>query len=236
MPRRGRGVLAGYPHHIIQRGPNKGAVFVHDEDCRFYLENIKEWKEKLGCKIYASCLMTNHVHLVLDPGENSESLSLLMKRRAGRKTRYINRLEKSRGTSWEGRYKSSPIQDDKYLHACCRSVELNPVRAFITDRPEGYRWSSYRYKTGFAGCDRLDQDPLYRSMGSSENDRQAKYKAWMRETIPEGEWKRIREAVQRGQLTGSRKFVDEVERRMKLRVEFRGPGRLRNKNKSVPLL
>lgn len=50
------------------------------------------------------------------------------------------------GTLWEGRYKSSPINKDEYLLACCRYVELNPVRAAMVDEPEEYRWSSYRYK------------------------------------------------------------------------------------------
>ncbi len=227
MPRRGRVVLAGYPHHVIQRGHNKGAVFLNDGDYRYYLDNLKEWKQELCCKVYAYCLMTNHVHLVLEPGEDPESLSLLMKRVAGRQTRYINYHEKRCGTLWEGRYKSSPIEDDRYLLVCCRYVELNPVRAVLVDNPEEYRWSSYRHKIGEEECDWLDPDPCYVSMGRSEEDRHKRYKAWVEEIIPEGEWKRIREAVQRGQLTGSKKFIDEVEQRMKLRIEFRGQGRPR---------
>ncbi len=225
MPRRGRVVLADYPHHVIQRGHNKGIVFVNDGDYQYYLQNLKEWKEKLSCKVYAFCLMTNHVHLVIDPGEESESLSLLMKRVAGRQTRYMNWLEKRCGTLWEGRYKSSPIEDDRYLLACCRYVELNPVRAAIVDSPEKYRWSSYSHKVGGNKYDWLDPDPAFLSMGDTEGVRRRRYKEWVNESIPEGEWKIIREAVQRGQLTGSRRFIDEVERRINLRVEFRGQGR-----------
>jgi putative transposase len=59
---------------------------------------LREWKEKLGCKLYAYCLMTNHVHLVIDPGKNGGNLSLLMKRLAGRQTRYVNKIEKRTGT------------------------------------------------------------------------------------------------------------------------------------------
>jgi hypothetical protein len=63
MPRISRIVIAGYPHHIIQRGHNRQAVFVTDGDFLYYLENLREWKDAYGCRIYAYCLMTNHVHL-----------------------------------------------------------------------------------------------------------------------------------------------------------------------------
>lgn len=66
MPRAARVVLPNYPHHVIQRGHNREVVFAADEDYQYYLENLKEWKKELGCKIYAYSLMTNHVHLVIE--------------------------------------------------------------------------------------------------------------------------------------------------------------------------
>ncbi len=84
MPRSTRVVLPDTPHHIIHRGHNRQAIFAGDEDYQYYLENLKEWKNNLGCKIYAFCLMTNHVHLIVDPGVEKENLGLLMKRVAGR--------------------------------------------------------------------------------------------------------------------------------------------------------
>ena len=68
MSRAARVVLPGYPHHVIQRGHNCDAVFIHAKDYRFYLNALEEWKTKLCCKVYAYCLMTNHVHIVIDPG------------------------------------------------------------------------------------------------------------------------------------------------------------------------
>jgi len=69
MPRKARVVVPYYPHHIVQRGHNRNAVFVADDDYQFYLENLKEWKTNLGIKLYAWCLMTNHIHLLVEPGE-----------------------------------------------------------------------------------------------------------------------------------------------------------------------
>ena len=148
MPRQARFVLPHFPHHIIQRGHNRQAVFNRDDDYGYYLDTLKEWKARLGCKVYAYCLMTNHVHLVIDPGANPEHLGLLMKRLAGRQTRYVNVMEKRSGSLWEGRYKSSLVQADAYLQACCRYVELNPVRAGLVDDPAKYRWSSCAAKVG----------------------------------------------------------------------------------------
>jgi putative transposase len=122
MPRRARIAVAHYPHHLVQRGHNRRAVFVTDRDRLTYLETLREFRAELGgLKIYGYCLMTNHVHLIVDPGDDSTNLGLLMKRLAGRHARRINRLERRTGTSWEGRFKCSPIESDRYLLACTTS-------------------------------------------------------------------------------------------------------------------
>ncbi|MBI4377745.1 MAG: transposase [Nitrospinae bacterium] len=225
MPRTSRIVLPNCSHHIIQRGHNRQVVFAADEDYLYYLENLKEWKNELECKIYVFCLMTNHVHLIIDPGEKVENLALIMKRVSGRQTRYVNKMEGRSGTLWEGRYKSSPIKAGEYLLACCRYIELNPVRAKIVEKPEKYKLSSYRYKVGIEELDWLDLDPFYVELGKTKKEREEKYKKWMRETVPDGEWEIIRQVVQRGQLTGSNRFIEEVSKRTGKRIEFRGQGR-----------
>ncbi len=225
MPRPSRIVIAGYPHHIVQRGHNRQTVFASDGDFLYYLENLREWKESYGCKIYAYCLMTNHVHLIIDPGEDARSLSSLMKRVAGRHTRYVNRLERRTGSLWEGRFKSSPISTDDYLLACCRYVELNPVRAGIVADPADYRWSSYGVKIGRRDEEWLDYDPCYLGLADSPVKRAASYEAWVKGTIAAEEWALIRQSLQRGQLTGSSHFIDEIEKKIEKRIEFRGPGR-----------
>ncbi|MDY6844216.1 MAG: transposase, partial [Thermodesulfobacteriota bacterium] len=217
--------LPNYPHHIIQWGHNRQKVFVNDEDYLYYLENLKEWKENLGCKVYSYCLMENHIHLVVDPGEEIRNLALLMKRISARQTRYVNRQKKRRGTLWEGRYKSSPIKVDEYLLACCRYVELNPVRVGIVRDPGEYRWSSYRYKVGLEGLGGIDLDPLYRGLGSTKKRCRERYRQWVNEEVPRGEWELIGQAVHRGQLTGSFRFIEEVHKRFDRWIVFRGQGR-----------
>ena len=202
-------------------------VFASDDDYFFYLDNLQEWKGKFGCKVYAYCLMTNHVHLIIDPGTDERNLAMLMKRVAGRQTRYVNKIEKRSGTLWEGRYKSSPISTNDYLLNCCRYVELNPVRAGIVAVPEGYRWSSYGAKIGITNQDLLDFDPHYLGLASTEKKRQENYRDFVLGTISEEETEQIRRAVQRGQLTGTDKFVEEIAAKVGRRIEFRGQGRPR---------
>jgi len=232
MPRMGRVVLPNYPHHIVQRGHNRQVVFAHEEDFRRYLSDLKELKEAFGIRVYAYCLMTNHVHLLLEPGESMAGLGQLMKALAARMTRYRNKLEGRSGTLWESRYKSSVVQSDTYFLSCCRYIELNPVRARMVGSPDEYPWSSYRARVGAEdGADWLDYDPCYLGLAKTAEERRERYMDFVTNAIPDAELKLIREALQRGQLTGNDKFIEEVEQAVGRRIELRGQGRPFNQDK-----
>ena len=200
-------------------------MFVTDRDRLTYLKTLREFRAELDLKIYGYCLMTNHVHLIVDPGDDAQSLGLLMKRLAGRHTRRINKLERRTGTSWEGRFKSSPIESDRYLLACTRYVDLNPVRAKMVARPENYAWSSYRARIGMIDCDLLDPDPCFLALAPEEKRRQERYREFVEQGISNYELKFIRDAVQRNQLTGGESFILEIEQRIGERILFRSRGR-----------
>jgi putative transposase len=227
MPRPPRIAVAHYPHHVVQRGHNRSPVFLSVADRLSYLATLAEFKALLELKVYAYCLMTNHIHLIIDPGDRPVSLSRLMKRLAGRHTRRVNACKQRTGSAWEGRFKCSPIESDRYLLACNRYVELNPVRAGMVTRPEDYPWSSYRAKVGLAECDWLDRDPAYVGLSFDCNQRRQRYQDFVELGISAQELALIRGAVQRNQLTGSDDFAQEVERHIGLRVENRARGRPR---------
>ncbi len=226
MPRVGRVVLPRYPPHVVQRGHNRQVVFAETGDYERYLNTLGEFKDEYGVEVYAFCLMTNHVHLLLSPS-GSAGIGRLIKRLAARQTRSHNRLEGRSGTLWEGRYKSSPVQTEAYLLACCRYIELNPVRARMVMAPEHYPWSSCRHRLGETGCEWLDYDPCYLALGEGDEVRRARYKKFLQAAIPDGEWALICEAVQRGQLTGTERFAEEVATIIGRRIERRGQGRPR---------
>jgi len=233
MPRKARIMVPDTPHHIIQRGHNRQTVFAHDEDYQYYLENLFEWKKEFDCQLYAWCLMTNHVHLIIQPGGSTEGLSQLMKRLAGRQTRYVNRLEQRTGSLWEGRFKSSPIETDAYLLACCRYIELNPVRAQMVASPEDYLWSSYRMKTGLQEPKGLDLDECYLGLGNDQQQRESRYKAWVHADVSDSEVQYIRESLQYGHPTGGEKFRDEIEAKLRVRLALNKRGRPRKRPNRV---
>jgi putative transposase len=224
MPRTARIEVPHYPHHIVQRGHDRNAVFVHHDDFTYYLDTLRECKREFDVKVFAYCLMTNHVHLLLAPSENG-ALGKLMKRLAGRQTRYRNRLEGRSGTLWEGRYKSSPVDDDTYLLACCRYIEMNPIRARMVATPLDYPWSSYRDRVGHSDHGCLDSMHPYIELGVTDQERRRTYENFIMSSVPDGEWEFLREAVRRNQLTGNDRFVDQVSKAIGRRVERRGPGR-----------
>ena len=169
--------------------------------------------------------MTNYVHLLIDPGENPESLSLIMKRVARRQTRYVNKLEKLTGSLWEGRFKKSGVSTQEYLLFCCRYIELNPLRALMVSDPSEYRWSSYSCKVKGSEDTLVDFDNQYLALGKNAPERERGYKKCIKDSIPEHELKVIREAVQRGQLTGSGRFQRDICKKYGIKVSNNGRGR-----------
>lgn len=225
MPRKARILVPNYPHHIVQRGHNRKVVFLADEDYQFYLENLKEWKVKLGIKLYAWCLMTNHIHLIVEPSENANTVSELMKRLSGRQAAFVNKQEDRSGALWEGRFKASPIQRENYLLACCRYVEMNPVRAAMVVGPRQYRWSSYRERIGLVVSGLLDLDAVYLGLANDTIRRAENYQAYLKQGASDKEIELLRCAWTRNQLTGNNRFIDEIESRTGRRIEYRTRGR-----------
>ncbi len=149
MPRRARVVFEGVVHHITQRGNYRQNVFEDDSDKRKYVEFIREYSEKYGMKIYAYCLMSNHVHFIAAPVKE-DSLAMTFKYSNMRYSSYFNRKNKRSGHLWQGRFYSCPLQFEHALEAL-RYVERNPVRARMVDLPWEYEWSSAREHVGFNG-------------------------------------------------------------------------------------
>jgi putative transposase len=127
---------------------------------------------------------------------------------------------------------SSVVQTETYLLACSRYIELNPVRARMCLKPGNDPWSSYSSRTGKGeSSEWLDIDPCFLSLGSDPCERQERYASFVKQAVSETEARLIREALQRGQLTGNDRFVDEVKRIAGLRIERRGQGRPRKLDK-----
>jgi putative transposase len=121
--------------------------FRQENDHLVYLALLRDVAEKTGCAIHAYCLMSNHVHLLLTPN-GAGGCAALMHVVAQRYAQYFNRKHQRTGTLWEGRYKSCVIESSRYILACYRYIELNPVRAGMVSHPASYLWSSCAGNSG----------------------------------------------------------------------------------------
>jgi putative transposase len=143
MPRIARVCGINYPHHITQRGNNRETVFFDDEDRRFYLKTLSRYRDKWDFEIWAYCLMTNHVHILVVP-RKEESLAKGMGSTNLVYTQYINRRYGRTGRLWQNRFFSTVIEREPYLWAVTRYIERNPIRANVVKKAEDYPWSSAR--------------------------------------------------------------------------------------------
>ncbi len=225
MGRYPRLFVSHIPVHITQRGHDRQPVFTRPDDYEYYLANLAEIKQDLGVRLLGYCLMTNHVHLIVVPEGEASNVSRLMRVLAGRQTRRINKVRDRTGTLWEGRFKASLIDTDRYLLTCYRYVDLNPVRAAIVASPQDYRWSSYRGHAGLTTDPLLDAHDTYTALGDSAEQRADAYRSLVAAGVDDEELATIRTALQRNQLTGGKSFQSDIKRRTGRRVPSRGRGR-----------
>jgi putative transposase len=141
MPRISRVVVPEYPHHITQRGTNRSEIFLEDNDYQHFLILLGKCLEKTRTNLWAYCLMNNHFHLLLTP-DTPEGLGKCLHGVTFRYAQYFNTKYSRSGRLWQNRYFSCPIDKDEYLWAVTKYIEMNPVRARITQNPEQWRWSS----------------------------------------------------------------------------------------------
>jgi len=226
MPRRPRVNLIGFPQHVVQRGHNRAASFFGDEDYHCYLHWLKDAALKYRCDIHAYALMTNHVHLLVSPGQ-ADGITRLMQSLGRRYAQYLNRTYKRSGSVWEGRFKASVIDAEEYLLACYRYIELNPITAGMVNDPAEYRWTSYRWH-GLGEANLLITDhPLYLALAPEATARREAYRSLFRAHLDDAALTDIRKALQRGQPLGNERFREQVDLALGRRLQPKRRGRKR---------
>lgn len=232
MPRRPRVHLPGTPLHIVQRGHNRAPCFFSVEDYHCYLRWLHHALVTTGCTLHAYVLMTNHVHLLLTPDDPRAVAQIIIS--IGRRyVQYINRTYRRTGTLWDGRYKSSIIQSERYYLACQRYIELNPVRAGMVHDPAHYLWSSYRHHAFGEPNTLITSRPEYLALGFDAEARQSAYRALFRDALDTRITGEIRLAISQSQPLGNERFHTGIERVVGQRREPRPRGRPRKRNTDV---
>jgi putative transposase len=209
MPRPLRLVLPGVAVHIIQRGNNRVACFRQDSDYLVYLSNFQELAEKHECAVHAYCLMTNHVHLLLTPAA-AGACAALMRDLGRRFVQYFNRRYERSGTLWEGRFRSCLAESARYVIACYRYIESNPVRAGMVEHAMAYRWSSHAVNGGMRSHPLITPHAEYLALSAGGEARHAAYRGLFEYAQEPSMVAAIREATNGGYPLASDSFKESV--------------------------
>jgi putative transposase len=211
MARLPRIVVPGVPLHLVQRGNNRSTIFFGPDDYRYYGHVLYDASRRYGCAIHAYVLMSNHVHLLVTP-QDEQGPSRMMQTVGRRFVRTINDRRGRSGTLWEGRYKSMIVNSDRYFLTCSRYIELNPVRAGMVEKPDYYRWSSYRHNA-LSGVDPLiTEHALYHALGTTVPDCRPSYRALFDSVLDPQMIDAIRYATHRGAGVGDLSPLGPSER------------------------
>jgi putative transposase len=224
MARLPRLTVAGYPHHVIQRGNNREPIFLDAIDDERMLALLGEYAEREKVAVHAYVLMTNHLHLLVTP-ETPTGLPRMMQAVGRRYVRSFNDRHQRSGTLWEGRYKASPIQADRYLFACMAYIDLNPVRAGMVVRPADYRWSSYGHYAGLRSDRLIKPHPLYWQLGNTPFAREAAYVEMVAQGIAPKLQGSLTASALSGWALGDRDFLGSLQKQTKRRLTPTKAGR-----------
>ena len=141
MPRASRKKSESGVYHIMLRGINQQVIFEENEDYEKFIDVLKKYKIVCGYKLFAYCLMSNHIHIIIK--EENENIDQIIKRIAGSYVYWYNSKYYRRGHLFQDRFRSEPIEDNNYLFAAIRYVHQNPLKAEIIDKLGEYKYCSY---------------------------------------------------------------------------------------------
>lgn len=223
MPRIARIFAINHPHHITQRGNNKQSVFLDDGDKAFYLKLITAYSQKWAFDIWAYCLMTNHVHLLVVP-KAQKSLARGMGSTNLVYTQYFNKKYQRTGRLWQNRFFSTIIDRETYLWAAARYIERNPVRAGIVKDAQDYIWSS--------ACAHLlsVENPILSSNGWLDKENVSAYRKFLQDAHMDMDGdtdieNAIRKATSTGKPLGGEKFIRIISEETQRELSQRKSGR-----------
>lgn len=224
MPRTARIAPKKFIYHVLTRGNNKQEIFQDEEDFQKYIDILSNYKEKYRYKLYHYVLMTNHVHLVIEPTADGGDLSQIMKGINLSYVQYFKKKYQYTGHFWQDRYKSMIISRDEYLLACGSYVELNPVRAGMVKTPKDYLWSSYKANAYGKKDDLVDSSVVFGGLSTSESVRK-EYRIFVQQMLQKNH--SMRGVMDRRVIYGGDKFIQKMQKQYDLSAIIGKQGRPR---------
>ncbi len=217
MARQPRLTVPDYPHHIIQRGNNRQPIFHKPTDYQAYLGLLLEASRQHKVAIHSYVLMTNHVHLLATP-QDETGLPLMIQQVGRSYVRLFNKQYERSGTLFEGRYKSTLIQTERYLLACMAYIDLNPVRAAMVALPQDYAWSSHDHYIGVRSDSLVTPHPQVWSLGNTPYAREAAYKSLVQAGLSAADMQALTNTALRSWALGDEAFLASLENSTQRRV------------------
>ena len=142
MPRKSREKSENSTYHIMLRGINQQQIFEEEEDYKKFIEILKHYQAVSEYKIYAYCLMGNHVHLLMEFFK--EDVGQVFKRIGAKYVYWYNIKYSRKGHLFQDRFKSEPVDDDSYFLTVMRYIHQNPIKAGLCKKVDGYKYSSFQ--------------------------------------------------------------------------------------------
>ena len=223
MARQPRLVFPDTALHIVQRGHDRRPCFRDETDYLVYLSNVRDLARTIGFALHAYCLMTNHVHLLITPSD-PKACSRLMRHLGQRYVQYFNRRHRRSGTLWEGRFRSCLVDSARYVLACYRYVEMNPVRAGIVSKPIEYAWSSHAGNSGQADNRLLTPHAEYAALAADRDALHAAYRGLFVQPEDSGFLTGVRDATNGGFALVGEKLRSSLPIEVQQRLERKRPG------------
>lgn len=216
MARLARVVAVDLPHHVTHRGNRRGDIFLCEADRTVYITHLRRCAVAARLDVWAYCLMTNHVHLIVVP-RRADSLAGGVGLAHRHLAVWQNKAQRWQGHLWANRYFSTPL-DARHLWACVRYVQRNPVRAGIVARAQDYPWSSARsHATGAADGLLSPTRPFPGPI--------ADWSAWLAGDEDQQAADAIRAATRTGRPCGDKVFVQSIGEACGRDLEPQPPGR-----------
>ena len=206
MARRPRLFAPGILYHVIVRGNYRQKTFLNGRDYEAYLERLARYRKRFGVTIYAYCLMSNHVHLLLETG--SEPLSKFMQGLQQSYTQYFNRKHRKMGHLFQGRYKAIVCEKDEYLLTLVRYIHLNPIRAKLVQRLADYPYSGHPEYCGVRASEALETSRVLNMVGGRQS-----YQRFIQDGLRDGHREEYY-AVKDQRFLGEERFIEKLKARV----------------------
>lgn len=210
MARQPRVEFPGAFYHVITRGNNRQVVFRDTQDYRRLLESLTALHQDSDVRVYAFVLMPNHLHLLIETGQ--EWLSHFMQRLLTRYTMTFNRRHRQSGHLFQGRYKALLCQKESYLLELVRYLHLNPVRARLVHRPEQWPWSSHRAYLGLQHLPVVESHWVLRQFGRTLPQARQAYRKFISDGLDADSCEDLTQGVHNG-ILGDGAFIEQIQRR-----------------------